>query len=555
MVSAFAVVVAFGGCSSHAITPSFGVTPAGSAGASGHATGAAGGSAGVGGSTPAAPDSAGAGGDAATGTAGAATPDAAADAIAVPASLDASGDTNSTHRLVPWTVEADGTDPLIMGIFDTQEKLHCSFLPDATGQLRCMPSGPATYKETAWFSDAACTKRIYTTSSTGAGPAWIGRATALPLPRVACAPNRYVVGTLTSLPADSPHFGGAACAAVTPTPGPGYNLTEMTVDSVEASPDHWEKGTELDGPVFDNVVLKLVQTPDGARFANDLHDTHWDRPCQLAADIANVFCRVATPTSVAGVEGMTCVGPPVWRVPACSDPPFLRSSGGFGGTFAVGAVWGGAVSSNGHGCLQVHPQTTVDGPDTFVTAGVAISAADMLARPWQETGTGRLRLRGLLDDDGQVVTLPTALMWPEFDSIVLQGTAARYADTVANTTCNPIRTPEGLLRCVPPTVNLTFDSGFFADAKCTAPAFYCPNFTDTCPGILAMSASADPNGEVRATKLATSIAAPTVFQGVVQGACTATTFTTPGFYTLGADAAWAQFPVLGERNGRAPEGP
>jgi hypothetical protein len=218
-------------------------------------------------------------------------------------------------------------------------------------------------------------------------------------------------------------------------------------------------------------------------------------------------------------------------------------------------MWSGSVSHEGHGCIGVRAGSTIDGPDAFFEAGANVGATNlsMGPQPWLATGTGRLRLRGLGDDDGQVVTLPTALLWPELDTAVIQGAHARYVDSVANTTCNPIRTPEGLLRCVPTSVGIAFDSGFFADAGCTAPAFYCPNFAATCAGALVMSASLDPNGEVRATALNNARLLPSVFAGS-PGQCAQASFTTPGMFVMGADAAWTQFPVFSEQNGRAPDG-
>ncbi|HEX4405095.1 MAG TPA: hypothetical protein VH560_09725 [Polyangia bacterium] len=533
MLTVSVVVVAGCGSGHGALSPG-----AGGSGASA--------TAGQGGSAP----STGNGGRSSDGAAGATN--AAAGASGSDAGVgasDASTEIGAATRLVPWQVEADGTDPLIMGIFDQQEKVHCQFLPDETGQLRCLPIALATFTQTAWFSDAACTKRIYTTALSGVGGSWTDRPTALPLPRVACAPNRYVVGTLKSLTAGAPHFGGTSCAAITPAPSPGYGLGEMTVVDVQ-TPDRWVTGTAVDGPrIGQRARVKMVEAPDGSRFTTDLFDEQWSRSCGLVANIDQVFCQVPTPMPV-GVEGSQCAGKPVWLVHACEDPPFL------GGGVAVGPQWNGPVTHSGHGCIGVPLGSTADGPNGFFEAGLLIGNGDvnMPSQPWLAKGTGRLRLRGLADDDGQVVTLPATVLWSELDTAVIQGAHARYIDSVANTTCNPIRTPEGLLRCVPTSIGLTFDSGFFADAGCTTPAFYCPNYADTCAGALIMSASLDPNGEVRATALSSARMLPTVFGGAPAGPCAPAPFTSPGMFAMGADATWTQFPTFSEQNGRAPDG-
>jgi hypothetical protein len=456
-----------------------------------------------------------------------------------------------TSRLVPWQIEAEGTAPLVMGIYDSQAKVHCRFLPDEAGQLRCLPWALAPFTETASFSDAACTKRIYLTD-TAVGPTWVGRPTALPLPRTACSPRRYTVGTLRALPAPAPHFGGTPCAEIQPVPDPGFGHVEMTVVEIQAT-DTWEKGTQVDGSLIGGRMrVKLVEAPDGTRFVDDFLEAHWNKPCHLVASGNDVYCQANAVLSSTGNEGTQCTGPRVWRAHACDDPAFLFSNPS---AFALGPVWSGPASNNGgHGCSQVAASSTIDGPDVFFETGAPLSDAIMGSQPWQAAGTGRLRLRGLADAGGNVVTFPTSLLWRELDSAVLTGAHARYFDTVANTNCNPIRTPEGQLRCVPTSVAFLPGTPGFADDKCTEPVFYCPNFTASCPGIFAVKAALEANGEMRAETLNATRVVTTYFSSA-SGACAPSPFTSPGVFALGVAATWTQYPAFTDRNGRAPDGP
>jgi hypothetical protein len=479
----------------------------------------------------------------------------------VPAGSDGGAGTTpdagpAVARLVPWEVDSDGSPPLVMGIYDQQEKVHCRFLLDETGQLRCLPIANATFAQTAWFSDAACTKRIYDTAATFSST-WTDHPTAVPLPRIACEAQRYAVATLKTSPGGAPHFGGTPCAQVQPSvqlPFVPYGQSEVTVAEAQA-PDRWQTGLEVDGPRIGNRMrVKVVAAPDGARFVDSFVDEHWSRPCHLVANGDDVYCQGPAALAIAGMEGATCAGRPVWRAHACDDPAFLLQSAGTSPrAFDVGPAWTGPVSTSGHGCRVVSGTSTVDGPDLFFETGASITEAIMTSQPWQPAGTGRLRLRGLVDDDGNVATFPSLLLWSEYDGAVIVGAHARYFDATANVTCNPIRTPEGQLRCVPTTTALVEGNFAFADSKCTQPAFNCPNYMSTCPGIVAMKASLQANGEVLGQSLSTTLPVTTLFVGSGTS-CMQADFGTLAFFTLGPDAPWTQFPAFSERNGRASDG-
>ncbi len=528
---------------------------AGAGGAASGASATGGGGAGAGnapggaGASGAAAEPGVAGGDGGVGSAGAG---GMADGGA--SDVDAGSAGAGTSHLLPWQVEAEGTDPLVMGIYDSEAQVHCRFLTDQAGQLRCLPWSLASFTETTSFSDAACTKRIYLTDNT-VGPTWVGRPTALPLPRTACSARRYSVGTLGVLPADAPHYGGTPCAAIQPAPAPGFGQAEMTVVETQAT-DRWQKGTRVDGPLIGGRMrVKQVQMADGTRFLDDFADEHWNKPCHLVASGDDVVCQTAAVTSITGNEGTQCTGLPVWRAHACDDPSFLGSAI-LSPFAAVGPVWSGPVSHGGQGCTLLPASSTIDGPDVFYTTGAPLPDAVMDPKSWQATGTGRLRLRGLTDGDGKVVTFPSLLLWSELDTAVVTGAHARYFDAVANTTCNPVRTPEGVLRCLPTSVVSVQSANAygFADDKCTVPAFFCPSYAASCPGVVVAQVTLASNGELQASSLNTARALTTSYTSPA-GTCIPVTFTSPGRYALDTAQAWTQYPAFAESNGRAPDSP
>ena len=56
-------------------------------------------------------------------------------------------------RLVPWQLQAEGSEPLVVGVFDRERQQHCGFVPDATGQLRCLPLTRGALELTRTFAD------------------------------------------------------------------------------------------------------------------------------------------------------------------------------------------------------------------------------------------------------------------------------------------------------------------------------------------------------------------------------------------------------------------
>jgi hypothetical protein len=543
-----AVIVA--GCSSKGPgTPGHGGSSGGSAGTSGAAgsgdDGAAGTSVdGAAGTV----DAAGAENDGAAGTGN----DAGA-------ALDAPEDDGASARLAPWQLETDGAPPLVMGIFDRQEQVHCRFLPDQTGQLRCLPWGLATINATTAFSDAACTKPVFLADTTNVANV-LGRPTALPLPRVACGQLRYAVGAPRVLsPATAPVFGGKPCAPL-PALAPVFGFEPVTVDSLE-SPTRWATGTAIEGTaIATRMRVHEVETDDGQRlaqrFVDSFVDEHWQKPCHLVPDGQNVSCR---PESVSGtppyIEGAQCAGKPLWTARACADPAYIDVGAG---ALAIGPAWTGAVSRGGMGCRAVGDPSTVDGPDVFFEGGLTLADdAKMPSVPWQTSGTGRLRLRALTDDAGGFVPFPETLRVNPQDDAGLNGPAAHYFDAVAQTTCNPLRMPDGTLRCVPTTIFASTSNGLvigFADATCTTTASACPVVGEPCPGLVVATIEPEANGELLMKSLHATRPVTTLFERSGTQ-CMPSTPSVPLFALAAEQTTWDSFPSFTERNPRAPDGP
>jgi hypothetical protein len=128
----------------------------------------------------------------------------------------------------------------------------------------------------------------------------------------------------------------------------------------------------------------------------------------------------------------------------------------------------------------------------------------------------------------------------------------RYHDALTGADCDPVWTPEGLVRCVDssalrdPTTDPAY---FFADAQCKIPAFFCPLANCDSPP-LAVVMEDDGRGGRRATKLASTVQ--------IRGAYGGTNLDTCAFdpqlnlLKIGDTLPWDMFPTLAEKNGAGP---
>lgn len=107
----------------------------------------------------------------------------------------------TTPRLLAWQLEAEGTAPLVVGIYDQREQLHCQFFEDSEGQLRCLPVAALGVEVRPWHVDAGCTLPVYGVSP-GLVERFEGRPLTVPVAASDCEPERFYVATLSTLADD-----------------------------------------------------------------------------------------------------------------------------------------------------------------------------------------------------------------------------------------------------------------------------------------------------------------------------------------------------------------
>jgi hypothetical protein len=456
----------------------------------------------------------------------------------------ATPDAGGGPRLVAWQVRAEDTPPLVVGIYDAQEKVHCRFLHDEAGQLRCLPWGLSPLTDTGTFSDPTCQQRVYQADSPrGISP---GRPVALPLPRLDCEPQRYAVGTLRVLPGGATLYAGTPCA---PVGEAGEASTDGTVDVAveEVPPERWATGAEVDGPlVAGRLRVRQIAAADGTRFGDHLVDETFGKACVLGK---GPTCWPTLLPVEAGVEGADCMSTvKVWRSEACADPAAISMGDSW---FALGPIWTGPVSIKYHGCTPVSLDSP-SGPYTFYELGAPLVDATPARAEWQGEGSGRFRLRGLRGPAGETVLLDNEIAGPN------GWITARYFDTVANVDCDPRWTPEGLVRCVPTNVIVGPGNAglvaFFSDAACQTPVLACPGLDKPCGDTPVISTATDADGELRDVSLNAAVDLATVYGTAPDGSC-APTPAPFHFFTLGAPLPWDSYPALTEINGRASGAP
>jgi hypothetical protein len=387
------------------------------------------------------------------------------DASAPPDASDAGGAASSDAadgaaeaRLVPWQLESAGTAPLVLGILDKQEKAVCRFVTDRTGQLRCLPPPPTSLADTGTFTDSGCTKRVYAIGRGDLAKLPAGKPLALPLIHRGCGPVPYDVGTLSEIPADTPVFLGPACTPFDLFPQDGLAFAVATTGPLERS----VPGTIVDGPlVAGRLRVAQVATADGARFDDHAVDTRYSKPCSLTAK-ATACTPVMLPADSKVFGDEQCMAPLADGSRVC-DAALIASNATLPFR-AIGDPWTSAVFSKSPGPCHALSAST---DSTFFNVGPALDGDPIMPVDWPQKGSGRLRLRELEGKTGASVPVGNVLSWSASNAV-----APRYFDSVAGVDCNPVWTPEGLVRCVPAST-MTSYPGFFSDATCKTPGYLC----------------------------------------------------------------------------------
>jgi hypothetical protein len=459
--------------------------------------------------------------------------------------------TPSTPRLQAWQLETEGAEPLVVGIFDTKEQTHCGFRADTEGTTRCLPLPVSALELTTNFADSECRRSVYRAvqPATRAVALAAGQPLTVPLPVDGCE-QRYAVAQLVPLADATPLFfdtgtcqrSAAAANPVVPDLG---QAQDYVIDEV-IPPERYVSGKEVDGPLLaERLRVRQIEDGDGFRFTQQLFDETWQKPCSLTAlDALGCMPSSLDDTTLFHVDAQ-CEGEQLWRSPACSEPAFI---GNYSDFYALGEVWAGPVFERGKGCREwIVPGSS----DEFYTRGAALGN-DAIATPaWAQAGSGRLQLRGLQGDDGELVVLSDAL----FDAtttptIRYSGSAPRYYDTSIASGCRPVWTTQGDVRCVPDTAIVDPYVYFFSvDAECDRPALFCPR-GEGCVGVDVISMAYDENGEYRAVSrnAGKAVAGDMVF-GMQNGECRPQGPAGVQFFDVGEQLSWDDYPELSEVNG------
>ena len=449
----------------------------------------------------------------------------------------ASGATPSTTRLVPWQLEAEGTEPLLLGIYDTQEQIRCQFVNDSAGELRCMPPQlpplelPLSYQ----FADPDCTQPLYEISAQMLAAADAQTPFTLPVPAPGCMPERHVVATVKEVPAGTAYVARSGTCSETVS----FSQAEKSLIVADQVVDRqrYVRGELLDGPLLDNRTrLVRVQGEDGSLFDDHLVDEHWSTPCKLS----QIYCipSYLEYHSYSFTDQLCTM--PVWRVPACARETFILGPNGIGGdAYALGEPYTGVVSNGGHGCHPGVDPVDLSLGDRYFLRGAQLPKGEAVGFVnWEPAGTGRLQRRML---DGAPKPVPVA------DYLAA---GPRYHDSMTGDDCDPVWTPEGLVRCVATNVlrDPTRGAYLFVDAQCTTPAFFCyPEVCDNPPLVVVM----EDDGRLgrRATKLATTVKLSGAYMGLPGEPCTFQPATTA--LKIGETLSWDTYPALDEKNGAA----
>jgi hypothetical protein len=449
-------------------------------------------------------------------------------------------------RLWPWQLEADGTEPLVLGVLDTQEQVHCEFLLDSEGQLRCLPMRLPSLK--LWeIGDDHQDENCAYLGDPAVLQGFQARPVSLPLPRHGCE-QRYVVATISiSTEEGPPSYSLSNVCAEEPPGSWGPVFTPVTIDSV-LPPERWVAATRgVDGPrISGRLQVRQITGADGSTFDDQVEDEKWGTDCTLVGrDDTPQECVPPHVSFQTFFYADDACGTPLWSLPACTPATYI--DGGFDSlgehpARALGEPYQDQIYAyQGHGtrvCMPRPADSGRTGTAAYYQGGQPIEDFALAPFSWQLQGTGRLQRRGVAGDGGSFI--------PVADWLITE--PPRYHDTITGAGCNPLRTAEGELRCVPTAVlwDPTPDnSAFYADDQCSRHAYFC--FGEACDIGLAVLMDAGPSGERQATSLVRTARLMGSYTKVPDG-CLFDPANT-NVVELGEPAPWSQFPQLTERNG------
>lgn len=395
--------------------------------------------------------------------AGAGTPSAGAAGAEAAVGGEASDYPPGEHRLKHWQLETDGTSPLMLGITDPEHNVHCVFLHDSEGTLRCLPQ-PVDLAE----SRDADGKPLHPDCPTPvfimerpAAEALAGKLISRALPRPTCEPQRYATHVV-KLASD---LGNTPECFAPNNPDDGW--LELTI--TPALPDDtWQSGTEIDGPalVGGRLRIKQFESADGARFFSRIVDEG------LGGGTCSLTPYTLTPclpphTKPWYFSDEHCQQP-LGRAPTCETPVYAET---LTMKLALGKEYVGSVWNQPHGGCYAWSSLPDTPPARFFELGEALPPEFFGELHWQFSGQGRVEQNGLLGEDGAIHFVDAAFK-----------ERPPYRDGRTNKECYPTIAPDGVRYCLPediPDINAYPANpdakllGPYVDAACTTLAYAC----------------------------------------------------------------------------------
>lgn len=375
---------------------------------------------------------------------------------------DARGATGGPTRLDTWRLEADGTGPLVLGIWDTRENVHCRFVPDETGQLRCLPEvARYLFGQGNTFADARCQQPVWVVQQ-DEDKSPLRRPWSQALSQAGCGAVRYQV--LRPVPEASALYSTSSgpCKAIKQSDILSTSVPQLPL--TPDPPDRWETGTEsTDVRLSDRLRVVEDVTPEGARFANRIVDDRWGMACSMTSDFVGdgIVCRPPSIDDYGSTFSDAACTAQLYALPACQQAAFIGGRGQ--PAYNLGALYLGDWYRRALGCEKSPVPTSSDPSATrYYLRGDLLDATEAPVREDNAPGTGRFRVRGVVDMTGAVVPLPKDLLF---------GGYRPFFDTVANEDCRLIWTPDGQVRCAP--LSTAVVTPYFTDNQCKVPGYVC----------------------------------------------------------------------------------
>jgi hypothetical protein len=127
----------------------------------------------------------------------------------------------------------------------------------------------------------------------------------------------------------------------------------------------------------------------------------------------------------------------------------------------------------------------------------------------------------------------------------------RYFDGTAHQSCDPLWTPEGLVRCVPSAlIDPPSYGAIYADAACTNQAYFCAS-PSGCDGAAIVTTDGTDRNDTHAIGVNSSVSVPHPYTFAPDGVtCQQDPNAWIGLFAKGDPLPWDMFEALTEVNGQ-----